>query len=497
MSKAILFAAGYVDPNGIETCNTQFMSKMQDKGLTVGAIVPLHRLNGDASEGANGRILAVIEVAMPYRTVQTVIRRTERSGIPFYWIDAPTYFDRPNRFGELDDAERYLFWCKAVVQALPALDMMPDLIHCQDWPSAFIPFLLAHRYRSITAYKAIRTMYTFHSIGNQGIFDQENCWNAGLFIEELQEFGLDYYEQLNFMQAGLRYADAITTVSPQYAREIATEMCGMTMEQLIADKQEQLYGIVNGIDHETFDPATDQQIAANYKVDHLAGKSMNKAALQLELGLPQRADVPVLLFHSAFSSEKGADMLRYGLPDLLKSDLQLIVLHAGPDSCGFEEAPFARFFAEAAQSNESKFRFHPYDAKRKRRLFAGADMLLMPSASEPCGFEQQLAMRYGTVPIVRSVGGLADTVIPYSENPADATGFAFHYANEKVMLHAVRQAIGLYNSKEQWEKLIRNGMKRHYSIDDTVDAYWNVYRKLIGDSIGMAASSHGNEGYQR
>ncbi|WP_160395669.1 glycogen synthase [Paenibacillus sp. MMS18-CY102] len=493
MSKAILFAAGYVDSSGIETYNAQFMSKMRGNGLSVGAIAPLHRMGGETAEGAEGRVLAVFEVAMPYRNVQAVIRRTERSGIPFYWIDAPTYFERTNRFGERDDAERYLFWCRAVLQALPALDMMPDLIHCQDWPSAFIPFLLENRYRSVAAYAAIRTVYTFHSIGNQGIFDQENSVYAGLSTDDLLECGLDYYEQLNFMQAGIRYADAITTVSPQYARELATEMCGMTMEQHIADRQERLYGIVNGIDHHAFDPATDRQIAANYSANDLSGKKANKTAVQEELGLPQRADVPVMLFHSAFSSEKGADMLRYGLHDLLKSDLQLIVLHAGPESCGFEEGPFMRFFTEAAQSHGPKFRFLPYDAKLKRRLFAGADMLLMPSASEPCGFEQQLAMRYGTVPIVRAVGGLADTVIPYGDNPAAATGFAFQYANEKVMLHAVRQAIGLYRSKEQWEKLIRNGMKRQYNMDDTVDAYMNVYRKLVGDRIGVAASVHGSE----
>ncbi|MFC5700641.1 glycogen synthase [Cohnella faecalis] len=491
MNKTILVATGHIDGAGRNALNLGIVRELADKGLDVRVITPLRR-NREPEALAESRELGTIAVPMASDTVEGAVRQSIRNGIPFYWIDAPSYFDEDNVNGHMDDAERYSFFAKAVLESLLLMERLPDIIHCEDWPAAFIPYL-KHVSDLENGRKPdrIRTVYTFQSIGSQGIFDIEAAAHLDLDAEALSASGLDYYEQLNFMKAGLLYADALTTVSPTYAREIGTEMGGMTMESIVNARRDRLRGIVGGIDPANWDPENDPELPANYGIGRMEGKRISKARLQEELGLPIRADVPVILYHSELSCERGADLLRYSLADILKSDMQLVVMPAEEGSRGFEEETFAAFFSEAASSKEGKLRFLPYERGRIKRLFAGADIYLMPSASDSGGLEQLIAMRYGTVPIVRSVGGLADTVEPYDADSGKGTGFVFRYANEKVMLHSVREALRLYRDAEAWQVLAENGMGHEYFAARAAAEYAKLYDELADGEFAKALISVG------
>lgn len=491
MNKTILVATGHIDGTGTNALNLGIVQQLADKGLDVRVITPL-RTKREPEAWAESRELGTIAVPMASGTVKAAVRQSVRRGIPFYWIDAPSYFGEKDGNGHSDDAERYFFFAKAVLESLLLMERLPDIIHCEDWPAAFIPYLKhVDDLKNGRKHDRIRTVYTFQSIGSQGVFDIEAAIHLGLDADALTANGLDYYEQVNFMKAGLLYADALTTVSPTYAREIGTEMGGMTMESIVNARQDRLRGIVGGIDPEEWNPEKDKGLAANYGIGRMEGKRINKAKLQAELGLPISADVPVVLYHSELSCERGADLLRYSLADILKSDVQLIVMPREEGSRGFEEETFAAFFAEAASREEGKLRFLSFDADKVRGLFAGADIYLMPSASDSGRLEQLIAMRYGTVPIVRSVGGLADTVEPYDAASGTGTGFVFRYANEKVLLHSVREALRLYRDADSWQWLAENGMGHAYFAARSADEYAILYDEVADGEFAKALISVG------
>ncbi|MBW7477345.1 glycogen synthase [Paenibacillus oenotherae] len=479
MEKSILIAAVSKDPFETNALNDGFVRELLERGIDARMILPLH----DSIEGIcelDLSIIGDIALTMDGRPVQGTIKQGVMNGIITYLIDTPEYFNREKMFENPDDAERFSYYCRAVLASLACIGFEPDIIHCEDWPAAFIPFLLRANYGGLEQYKGTQTVLTFNSFAHQGVFDRENSIYLDMDWDSIKDCGLDYYDQINFLKAGLLYADVLTTVSPNYALEIQTEIWGQTLEDFAIKRRDDLHGILNGADPAKYDPATDRRLHANYSIGNMEGKARNKAKVQAAHGLAAREDVPLLVSSFRMTSEHGAELLQYAIGDLLKADIQFILMITRDDALYTESEKeiFINFFQAEADKHPDKFRFLSFDEDELFRLIAGADLYLMP-ASEPCGIGHLIAMRYGTVPIVKHTGGAVDTVQPFCEQSREGTGFCFKYANEKVLLYQARKAVGLYSRTDVWQELVENGMREQFSQKHYAEQYIALYDKLI------------------
>ena len=397
-------------------------------------------------------------------------------GTPLLLLDYPPYFARPGnpylgpegrdwldnhlRFGLLS---RVAAWLGSTASAL---DWQPDVIHCHDWQTGLAPAYLDH----LPGHRA-KSLFTVHNLAFQGLFDHAALFELGLPDSAWSINGVEYYGHLSFLKAGLQYADAISTVSPSYAREIQTEAEGMGMAGLLRHRSAQLSGILNGIDTTLWNPATDPHLAKNYSVRRLEGKAANKAALQAELGLEQRADLPLLAVVSRLTEQKGLDLLLEVAPQILKLPAQLVVLGSG----GHElEHGWAALALKHKSHCAVTIGFNEALAHRSE---AGADIFLMPSRFEPCGLNQMYSLRYGTPPLVRATGGLADTVID-AANARRGNGFVFGPATTAALLEAVQRAIAAWHDPVHWSRLQKRGMNRDSSWEQAARHYAELYRGL-------------------
>ncbi|MCX8130249.1 MAG: glycogen synthase [Clostridia bacterium] len=474
MNKSILFVTTQLYPftNGsMGVFNYSLPKGLRNQGWDVRVIVP--RFNKPVrpypeeitNEAAN-------EIKMGNKFYQYSIEASMYEDIPVYFLNQPHYFGRDSLYGYPDEAERFIFMCKAIVEALPSLEFKPDIIHCQDWHTAFIPMLLKSKCNDHPLYEKIKTILTIHNLGYQGVFDGENCKFLDMDQETFLRRGIDYYEQVSFMKAGILHTDVITTVSPTYAKEIATEEGGATLHEEICKRQQDLYGVLCGLDMKINNPATDTRLFANYSLEDPKGKHTNKRELQKLLNLPVREDVPVISLFSRLIPEKGLDLVRNAMDDLMKSDIQFVIVSDGHEI--YEE-----YCRKAQQKYPDKFSFTLYNDDLAYKAYAGADMFLMPSRFEPCGIGQLIALRYGTVPIVRKTGGLSDSIQDYDEETGVGNGFTFRYYNAKVMLYTIRKAIKLYHRKEEWNKIVKNGMAQDHGWDKYVGQYIDVYKETL------------------
>ena len=396
-----------------------------------------------------------------------------RVNIPAYFVDNYEYFYRDGIYCHPDDGERFAFFCNAVIEMLPRINFKPDIIHCNDWHTGPIYMLLKEKYSKCSFYEEIAAMYTIHNLEYQGIFPKEilMLFNIGeeVFIPDKVEF----YGMFNFMKAGLVYADIINTVSETYAKEIQTPRYGEGLDGLLKKREKDLYGIVNGISYEEFNPSTDSMIYVNYDKNSLYNKKENKYALQKETGLPA-GDMPVIGLISRLSSQKGLELIFEKIDEIMKNNLQFIVLGVGDP---YYESGFLNIRNKYADKMAVYIEFNTVLAQR---IYAGSDMFLMPSRFEPCGLGQIIALRYGTIPIVRATGGLAETITDYCQDKDKGNGFSFREFSSDALLKTMERALTLYNhSPEEWNKLVESAMDRDFSWKKSAEKYMKLYYLAI------------------
>ena len=381
------------------------------------------------------------------------------------------YGEGPQEYG--DNAERFAYLCRAALEVPAAFGLRPRVLHLNDWQTALAAWLVRHERAADPLVGGLRTVFTIHNLAYQGVFRKEVLPALGLPWEVFRYDAMEFHDRLNFMKAGLVFSDAITTVSPTYAREITTPEGGQGLDGLLRQRQRDLHGILNGIDLHEWNPAADLHLPQPFDAAHLSGKRACKAALQESLGLPVREDVPLIVTVGRLADQKGMDLVLAALPMLLQRDVQLALLGSGRHD--WEHA-----FSEAARWNGHKMAVRiGFDEGLAHRMEAGGDVFLMPSRFEPCGLNQLYSLRYGTVPVVRRVGGLADTVQDY-DGWRKGTGFVFDDYDPRAMLTALQRAEELFQDRRAWTAMVKRGMAQDFSWDRSAAQYEKLYASLVG-----------------
>jgi starch synthase len=470
----VLFAASeavpFVKTGGLADVIGSLPKALVEQGVDVRIILPKYE---DIPEHYKQLMTTkhIITVKVGYRNQYCGIQELEVDGVHYYFIDNEFYFRRKGLYGYGDDAERYAFFCRAVMEALPLLDFTPDWIHCHDWQTGLIPFFLKTQYGGRAEYQSIKTMFTIHNLKYQGSFSRELLKDiVGARDEDFADDGIGYYDGGSCLKAGLVYSDIITTVSKTYAEEIQTWEYGEKLEGLLQKRSSVLFGIVNGIDNEAFDPMTDTHIAYPYR-DSLVKKRKNKTDMQANLGLSVDTNIPMIGIVSRLVQQKGFDLIEHSLNAILEMGVQLVVLGTG--DWNYEE-----MFREAALRFPKQVSSHIsfYDPFA-RKIYAASDMFLMPSLFEPCGLGQLIALRYRSVPIVRETGGLKDTVKAFNEYTGKGNGFTFTHYFASDMLHTIRRAVDFYHNQAEWQRIINNIAKVDYGWDASAAQYINLYNR--------------------
>ena len=415
-----------------------------------------------------------IWVPLAWRSQYCGIFEAKVGQVTYYLLDNQYYFGRRGLYGHFDDAERFAFFSKAVLEIIQYIDFQPDVIHCNDWQTAMIPIYLNHFYKTIgDPYKDIKTVLTIHNIQYQGVFpDSVTEYVLGLPREYFTGGYLDFGGCVNFLKAGILSADWVTTVSPTYAEELQYEFYGYGLQDIIRSERAKVSGIINGIDYTVNDPETDPHLFKNYSIKDLSGKEENKIRLQEMLGLPVNPNVPMIGMVTRLADHKGLDLIADVLYEILSEDVQFVVLGTG--AWEYEE-----MFRKAHESFPTKVSVNlTFNIYLSQKIYAGADLFLMPSKNEPCGLSQMISMRYGTLPIVRETGGLKDTVQPYNEFTGEGTGFSFHDYVAQDMLHVIRAALKAFYEKDAWLGLMKNAMSKDFSWNNPAKEYMALYRLL-------------------
>jgi starch synthase len=398
------------------------------------------------------------------------------NGVTYYALDNEKYFNRDGLYGFYDDAERFAFFDRAVLDMLKQVDWQPDVIHCNDWQTGMIPVLLKFEYkRNDMFYWNMKCIYSIHNIAFQGVFDPN-------ILPELFGFDMELYNNtclkfdlgVSFMKGGLYYSDIITTVSDTYAYEIQTPEYGQRLDEVLRIRSYALRGIVNGIDYDEFNPKTDRYLTKNYDVNSIKDKVINKTELQRELGLTVDENIPMIGMVTRLTHQKGIDLLVNISDRLLQQNVQLVVLGTGDTQY---EDHFKWLDYRYGNKVSANIRF---DNGLANKIYAASDMFLMPSLFEPCGLGQLIALRYGTIPIVRETGGLKDTVEAYNEYTGYGNGFSFKNYNSEELYNIIQYALWIYGNKKHWKRLIKQAMNSDNSWEKSANIYLNMYRELTG-----------------
>lgn len=483
----VLFAASecvpFVKTGGLADVVGALSKALVRQGVDARVILPLYREIPQTYRERMEHCL-YFYVNLGWRRQYVGIEKLELGGVTFYFVDNLQYFDRPYIYGSGgDEGERFSYFCRAVMEAMPQIDFVPDILHCHDWQTGMIPALLEAQYRTLPLYRNVKTVFTIHNLRYQGVFPIHE-------IEEYLSLGdwaydnahLEFYGQCSFMKGGLVFADKITTVSPTYAQEIQTAYYGERLDGLLRSRVNDLSGVLNGIDTEEYDPQTDSAISVNYGPDTFAQKVQNKLALQRELGLQEGERIPLIGMVSRLSGQKGFDLVERVLDEILKTGAQLCVLGKGEDR--FEDL-----------FNWAQWKYPTQLAARiemnhalAHKIYAGSDFFLMPSMFEPCGLSQMIALRYGSLPITRETGGLRDTVLSYNEFTGDGNGFTFLNYNAHDMLHVIERAVRLFQAEpETIEMLATRAMRGEYGWSKSAGEYVALYASLLGTATTSGA----------
>lgn len=412
-----------------------------------------------------------ITVPVAWRRQYCGIFEAHIDGVIYYLIDNQYYFKRDGLYGHYDDAERFAFFSRAVLEILPHIGFKPDIIHCNDWQTAAVPLYLNELYKADPFYSDIKTVFTIHNIQYQGKYGPQ-LYSDVLGLPFGRENIVEYDGCVNLMKGAIQCSDKITTVSPTYAREILDPYYSHGLDSILKEFTYKLTGIINGIDYDVFNPETDKQIYRTFTADDLSGKAYNKECLQKDMGLPVKADTPVIGMVSRLVKHKGLDLVTRVFEELLQADVQFVILGSG-------ELEFESFFYEMAQRYPDKVGLKlGFDANLAQKIYAGSDMFLMPSNSEPCGLAQLVALRYGTIPIVRETGGLNDTI--KDSGDGQGNGFTFANYNAHDMQNTVWRALAGFADKDGWKILQQRAMACDNSWSASANAYIGLYKELTG-----------------
>ncbi len=475
----ILFAASecmpFVKTGGLADVIGALPKEIIKTGADIRVMIPLYRAIGQEVRERLEHV-TYFYINLGWRRQYVGIEKLVNDGVTFYFIDNEQYFGRDYIYGKGgDEGERFAFFSKAVLEAISKIDFVPDILNCHDWQTGLIPVLFKAQYQALPLYKDIKTVFTIHNLQFQGLYPIH-------MTEELLSLGdwaytadnLEFYGQASFIKGGIVFADRVTTVSPTYAEEILSPYYGERLDGLLRSRKPFLSGILNGIDTIEYDPESDALIDYNYTAETFDVKVQNKLALQKELGLNEDANAPVIGIVSRLSSQKGLDLVERVLDGIMATGAQLVVLGMGEskyvDLFGWAQWKYAGRLAACFQMNHGL----------AHRIYAGADLFLMPSMFEPCGLSQLISLRYGTLPIVRETGGLRDTVLAYNEFTGDGNGFSFFNYNAHDMLYVIERATDLYkNKREIFNGLAVRAMKGEYGWDQSAKKYLALYESIL------------------
>lgn len=465
--------APFVKTGGLGDVAGSLPAALVRAGVEVIVMVPKYATIKDEYK-AQMEHFADFYVSLGWRNEYCGLEKLEHDGVTYMFIDNERYFARDYPYGFFDDGERFAFFSKAITESLQHLPkgFECDILHCNDWQTALAPVFLREFYQGLPLYDRVKTVFSIHNVAFQGQFSDtvmEDILGVAHIPAAASQLRCDACS-INYMLGALRYADAITTVSPTYANEIQTPEFGEGLDGVLRERSYALQGILNGIDVAGFDPATDKRIAANYTVEDRSGKAVCKAKLQEELGLEVRDDRPLMVMVTRLTRQKGMDLVMYALDRILSGGVQVAVLGTGDRD--YEDG--LRYFQDKYPGTmAARIEFDP---ALSQRMYAAADMFLMPSKFEPCGLSQIIAMRYGTLPIVRETGGLKDTVIPYNEFTGEGTGFSFTNFNGDEMGDAVFRAARLFwDNRDAWNQLVTQAMSQDFSWTRSADKYLDLY----------------------
>lgn len=411
-------------------------------------------------------------VPLSWRTQYCGIYKLEHNETVFYFLDNEQYFKRDAYYGYYDDGERFAYFSKAALEVLPLLDFEAEILHCSEWQTAMVPVYLKTLYRGNPAYDRLRTVFTIHNIEYQGKFDPDILQDV-LGISEGERGVLDYSGAVNFMKGAIVTCDRLTTVSSTYAEEITFPFYGKGLENIIKENRYKLVGILNGIDTKFYNPSKDFNISVKYSKSTLGKKMDNKRALQVELGLEANDETPIIAMIGRLTEHKGIDLVISVFREIMKEEIQFVLLGTG-------ETQYEDFFMEEAARYPGRMSVTTqFSAELASRIYSGADLFLMPSVSEPCGLAQMIALRYGTIPVVRETGGLKDSIKPFDPETGTGNGITFQSVNAHDMLGAIQRAIALYWNKEEWNTIVNNGMNTDFSWKSSSKHYIRLYKEML------------------
>ncbi len=405
-----------------------------------------------------------------WRHTGASVYKINQNKVTYYFVENHYYFDRGRLYGEFDDAERFAFFSRSVIEFMLHTGNIPDILHANDWQTAPAVIYLKTEFSHIEALKNVKTVFTIHNIEYQGKFGSQILGDV-FGLDPMYRGVVDYDGCINLMKGAIVTSDFITTVSPNYACELEHDFFAFGLSSIIRDARYKMRGVINGIDYDYFSPERGGDIYASYNTrTYKSGKAKNKAALQAEVGLPQAADVPLIVMITRFASQKGIDLVLHILDELLCESVQVIVLGTG-------DAEYENAF-RAAESRHSNFKaLIKFDRLISKKMYAGADIFLMPSKSEPCGLAQMIACSYGTIPVVRSVGGLYDSIKKYGEEGAN--GFRFDNYNAHELLFTIKDALELYKTPKKWNELTASAKKSNFTWENSAKEYISIYNNLV------------------
>jgi len=412
--------------------------------------------------------------------VDAEIVESEYDGVTAYLVEKDEYYYRDYLYSTpdgdyLDNAERFIFFSKSILEAIKVTGFVPDVLHCNDWETALVPLFLKTQYKNDPLFKDVATLLTIHNLGYQGLFWHHDMHLLNVGWEYFTPDYIEFFGKINFLKAGIVFSDVLNTVSKHYSKEIQTPEFGHGLDGILRTRKNDLYGIVNGIDYEEWNPEKDRFIPAQYSAQDMSNKPLCKKALQETFSLPVNQDIPLLATISRLADQKGFDLLYSSLEEMLalNGGLQYIVLGTG-------DRKYHDLFTDMAKKFPKSFAIKiAYDNGLAHLIEAGADMFLMPSRYEPCGLNQLYSLRYGTVPIVRGVGGLEDTITDFMDMPVEGTGFKFYDYSKTSLLDVIEKALKVYRTKKDWSNLMRQCMIADFSWERSAREYMNLYKKAI------------------
>lgn len=463
-------ATPFVKVGGLSDVAGSLPAALNEQGIDARVIIPKYSaISTDLLK--NAEYIDQTFVKVGWRDQYCGVFECKYNDVIYYLIDNEFYFKRDRIYGDYDDGERFAFFSRAVLAVLPIIDFKPDILHCNDWHTALIPVVLDTQYRENDFYKDIKTVFTIHNIQFQGQYDPRIL--GDVFGLDKKDLSLVYYKDcINLVKGAIECSNRVTTVSKTYANEILNPYFSYGLDDILRRRSYKLSGIVNGIDTDFFNPQTDKYIKTNYSYKTIQNKRFNKLALQKEMGLKEDKDIPMITMVTRLTAQKGLDLVKRVMPEIVAKDVQFIILGTG-------DREYEDFFHFAEFAHHDKVRgVIMFDKALAQRIYAGADFLLMPSKFEPCGLSQLIAMRYGTIPIVNKIGGLADTVVPYNIENKSGWGITFESYDAYDMLGAINRALDIYYDKTELKNARKNAMDVDSSFTASAKEYIDLYNNL-------------------